>query len=55
MEAEARAILAEHLGRSSTEPTGLGSRIHAAFADLGGVDLDISARHTSVRGADFDA
>lgn len=55
MEAEARAILAEHLGPSPTEPTGLGSRIHAAFADLGGVELDIPPRHTPVRGAVFDA
>lgn len=54
MEAEARAILGEHLGTSAHEPTGLGSRIHAVFAELGGVELELPARHTAVRGAEFD-
>lgn len=43
MEAEARAILREHL--SVPEPvSGLGSRIHARFAAIGGVDLELPAR-----------
>lgn len=54
MEAEARAILAEHLGRSQSQPPGLGSRIHAAFANLGADDVDISARATPARVAVFD-
>jgi antitoxin FitA len=53
MEAEARAILAEHLG-PPRPVDGLGTRIHAAFGALGGVELDIPARHTTPRAAEFD-
>jgi plasmid stability protein len=43
MEAELRAILAEALPKP-TPSEGLGTRIHARFAALGGVDIDLPAR-----------
>jgi plasmid stability protein len=53
MEAEVRAILAERL--SAPEPEyGLGSRIHARFAELGGVDLELPPRDDMPRAAVFD-
>ena len=50
MEAEVRAILAECLA-SSAPDFGLGSRIHARFAALGGADLDLPARDDAPRTA----
>jgi plasmid stability protein len=54
MEAEVRAILAERL--SAPEPEyGLGSRIHARFADMGLTDeLDQPPRDDMPRWAVFD-
>lgn len=54
MEAEVRAILEDAL---PSEPTsgGLGSRIHARFAAIGGVELDLPARCELPRAADLQA
>jgi plasmid stability protein len=54
MEAEMRAILEDAL---PSEPTtgGLGSRIHARFAAIGGVDLDLPTRRELPRAADLQA
>jgi plasmid stability protein len=46
MEAEVRAILRETLAESEG---GLGTRIHARFAALGGVDLRIPSRNEKPR------
>jgi len=54
MEAEVRAILAECLAPHAPD-FGLGSRIHARFAGLGGVDLDLPARDEPPRAAVFGA
>jgi hypothetical protein len=54
MEAEVRAILAERLA-SPTPDYGLGSHIHARFAALRDVDLDLPARDEPPRAAVFDA
>jgi antitoxin FitA len=54
MEAEVRAILEEQLGEP--EPvTGLGSRVHARFAAIGGVDLEIPRRVDAPRSAVLDS
>lgn len=53
MEAEVRTILHDVL--SPAPPTyGLGSRIHARFAAVGGADLDIPSRGEAPRAADFE-
>lgn len=52
MEEEARVILDERLAESH-EPGGLGSRMHARVADLGGVDLDLPPRGEEPRAANF--
>lgn len=44
MEAEVRSILRESLSASSTEASGLASRVHQRFSSLGGVDLEIPDR-----------
>jgi antitoxin FitA len=54
MEAEVRAILREALSGPATEK-GLGSRIAARFAAVGGVDLELPARRDMPRAAQFDA
>lgn len=51
MEAEVRAILREQL--SVPEHRGLGSRMHARFADIGGVELDTPPRTEGPRAAEF--
>lgn len=52
MEAEVRAILQDAL--PGPPPTGgLGSRIHARFAKLGGVELELPGRDEAPRGAAF--
>jgi antitoxin FitA len=54
MEAEARAILSEALATSDeVSASGLGSRIHARFAALGGLELDLPARTELPRSAEF--
>jgi antitoxin FitA len=54
MEAEVRAILEDAL---PSEPFsgGLGSRIHARFAAIGGVELDLPTRRELPRAADLQA
>jgi plasmid stability protein len=54
MEAEARAILQEALA-AQPPSGGLGSRIHARFATLGGVDLDLPDRGEMPRAASLPA
>ena len=50
MEAEAERILRSVLGESAGLPAcNLYERIHARFAALGGVDLELPARESSVR------
>lgn len=53
MEEEVRTILRNTLAQPA-DPGGLGSRIHARFAALGGVDLDLPARTEAARAATFD-
>jgi plasmid stability protein len=54
MEAEVRAILKDAL--SSQQPSsGLGSRIHARFAAVGGVELDLPHRGEMPRAATLQA
>lgn len=59
MEAEARHVLELSVGAAN--PTGLGSRIHALFAEIGGLELDGSEydpvenrRREQPRAATFD-
>jgi plasmid stability protein len=52
MEAEARSILAAGLLDGSPE-RGLGSRIHARFAEVGGVELDLPDRDELPRAAEL--
>ncbi|MGH3545054.1 MAG: FitA-like ribbon-helix-helix domain-containing protein [Mycobacteriales bacterium] len=54
MEAEARTILQDLLSETPV-PDGLGSRIHARFAALGGVDLQMPPRTELPRAAEFDS
>ena len=54
MEEEVRTILRNALAQP-VDPGGLGSRIHARFAALGGVDLELPARTEAARAATFDS
>ena len=54
MEAEVRAILTDAVTEPDDEPGLLGA-ILDRFGALGGVDLDIPARSTQVRAADFES
>lgn len=54
MEEEVRTILRQVMNKPANEP-GLGSRIHARFKALGGVQLPIPARAEMPRAAQFDA
>jgi plasmid stability protein len=57
MEEEVRVILAEVLTPpppSTPGATGLGSRIRAHFADLGGVELELPQRTSSPEPATFN-
>ena len=54
MEAEVRAILEDALP-SEPAASGLGSRIHARFAAIGGVELDLPPRRELPRAADLQA
>lgn len=54
MEAEVRAILQDVVLHSATE-SGLGSRLHALFADLGGgIELELPSRVSTPRAVEFD-
>ena len=54
MEEEVRTILRNVLAQPAA-PVGLGSRIHARFAAIGGVELDLPTRSQAVRAANFEA
>jgi len=54
MEAEVRSILDEALPAQHAS-SGLGSRIHARFADVGGVELDLPRRSEMPRAASLQA
>jgi plasmid stability protein len=49
MEAEVRAILQEALPSQQPSSVGLGSRIHARFAAIGGAELELPARREAPR------
>lgn len=51
-EEEVRTILRQALAHTPTQ-AGLGSRVHARFAALGGVELKLPARRERARAADF--
>lgn len=53
MEEEVRNILRAVLLTQAMVPSGLGSRIHARFAALGGAELDIPPRIEPPRAANF--
>lgn len=52
MEEEVRTILRSVLSQPAAA-TGLGSRLHARFAAIGGVDLPLTERTEAARAADF--
>jgi len=54
MEEEVRTILRSVLSQPAAPTTGMGSRIHARFAAIGGVELDVPARTSAPRAANFD-
>ena len=56
MEEEARTILRAAIAAGEPAPNGkgLGSRIHAHFAQLGGVELDLPERSSLPTAAQFD-
>ena len=49
MEEEVRAILRRVLTARPASGTGLGDRIHARFAKLGGVEMELPTRRARVR------
>lgn len=53
MEEEARSILQEHF-KESAQIVGMGSRMHARFAAIGGVELELPLRTDTPRAATFD-
>jgi plasmid stability protein len=53
MEAEVRAILHDELS-SPSPASGLGSRIHARFAAIGGAELELPSRDDVPRAAVFE-
>jgi plasmid stability protein len=54
MEEEVRTILRSVLSQPAAPVTGMGSRIHARFASIGGVALEVPARANATRSASFD-
>jgi antitoxin FitA len=55
MEEEVRTILRSVLSQPALPATGFGSRIHARFAAISGVALDVPARDSAARAASFDS
>ncbi|MFI0348809.1 MAG: FitA-like ribbon-helix-helix domain-containing protein [Chthoniobacterales bacterium] len=53
IEEEARNILNEHF-KESAPAGGMGDRIHARFAAIGGIELELPSRAGSPRFATFD-
>lgn len=54
MEEEVRTILRNALAQPTPSSAGLGSRIHARFARIGGVDLEPPQRTEPARAANFE-
>lgn len=54
VEAEVRAILRAALVESPAPSAGLGSRIHARFAALGGAELELPPRDAQPQAAVFE-
>ncbi|WP_310625621.1 FitA-like ribbon-helix-helix domain-containing protein [Limnohabitans sp.] len=54
MEEEVRTILRSVLSQPVAPATGMGSRIHARFATIGGIELDEPPRTSAPRAASFD-
>lgn len=56
MEAEVRAVLADYLSspQPSDAPDKLGSRIHARFASLRDIELELPSRDDMPRAAEFE-
>jgi plasmid stability protein len=55
MEEEVRTILRSVLSQPAAPAMGMGSRIHARFAAIGGVELEVPARTGAPRAASFDS
>lgn len=53
MEEEARVIIRHALSKPE-KSGGLGSRIHARFAAVGGADIELPVRKDKARAASFD-
>jgi antitoxin FitA len=53
MEEEARNILHEHF-KESAPVGGMGDRMHARFAAIGGIELELPSRAGAPRAAMFD-
>ncbi|MEQ1535320.1 MAG: plasmid stabilization protein [Burkholderiaceae bacterium] len=53
MEEEARSILHEHF-KESAPIGGMGDRMHARFAAIGGIELELPSRAGAPRFATFD-
>lgn len=53
MEEEARSILHEHF-KELAPVGGMGSRMHARFAAIGGVELELPSRAGAPRAAKFE-
>ena len=53
MEEEARSILHEHF-KESAQVLGMGNRMHARFAAIGGIELGLPSRTGAPRAATFD-
>jgi antitoxin FitA len=53
MEEEARSILHEHF-KGSAPVGGMGDRMHAKFAAIGGIELELPSRKCTPRFAEFD-
>ena len=53
MEEEARSILHEYF-KESAPVGGMGDRMHARFATIGGIELELPSRAGAPRAATFD-
>ena len=53
MEEEARSILHEHF-KESAQVLGMGRRMNARFAAIGGIELELPSRTGAPRAATFD-
>lgn len=53
MEEEAQSILHEHF-KESAPVGGMGDRMHARFAAIGGIELELPSREGAPKAATFD-